>query len=1249
MRRLLHTSWISLLALALLAAGAVYYLGWTESGLQRLVSLASRRLGPVTLAIAGARGTLHGGLHFDRIVVDHQRVHIVAIGLDGRVALLPLLWQTIRVSYLDIGELRIHVLPHADQPGQPGQPHFLVGLLSIQAAKLDVGHAELISPGGTSLAAEQLRVAAQIGAREIRIFDSSLHYAGFEVRSAGTVGAAQSLRLQGQIRLSREAPGEPSWLADGQIDGDLDTLGINGVLLAPFNADFHGSAQALSGAWHWQGESQLHDLDLRAWGAGNALGVISGPLQISGDYNGINAQGMLDPAGLKAGPLAVDFAGNYAAHVLTVSRLTLAHRASAAQVSAAGQIGIVNGGPRLDLRGQWRTIRWPLNDAAASVRSSAGSYALVGLKPYAFTATGALQLLKEPPLQFRAAGRLAHDGLEIPSATLDTFGGRAQLHAAVRWSPVESWSAAGSMHGLNVSTLRPTINGRLNFLFAAEGQGFGPGSALQARVTEIGGQVRGQRAGGNAAIALAGEDWLLQEVRLQLGATHIEADGRIGAQPDLRFAIDVADLALLQIGARGRVQAAGHLRGDQHNPMLLARISGSELAYDNLSLQGLEANVDFDPRGTGHADSSVQLDALRVANRGIERVRFSTTGTAAAHRFNLQLSAAPLTVRAGGTANFTDNVWRAEVSEFDVSDDAGMHLKLAAATTLVAALGGNELRLERLCLRDTLAAFCAAAERLVGRSQLSLSVARVPLRALTAGISSDTDFEGQVSLEALAESIAEAPWTGSVTGALSDALVHHHLSGGRIESFNLGNGNVQAALDAAGCTGSVVLDAGDAGNISGQLVARRTAAAPSAWPLSGELQLQTRSLGFIDSYVAQVDRVSGQLDANLTLAGTLAAPAFNGELKVTGGEIDAYQINLALRDLHLDARLKGAELRLEGSARAGADGRAQFIGDLSWHDALPYGQLHLTGENLRVVNIAEARVQASPDVYMKVAGHRIDVTGTVTLPYARLLRPDQLTNAARTSSDEIIVSASQETGKESFHVFSDLTLRLGERVTIDTLGLVGRLSGSLRAVADATGFNRGTGELQVDEGKYTAYGRKLEIKRGRLQFKNGPLNDPVIDLRAIKEFPDITAGVNVRGTLRRPRLTFFSDPPVSQSQIVSLLIAGGSLETVQNTSDPAQRSNTARSNMLLQGSALLFQQFGSKVGLDDVSVESGLNNDTSLVLGRYLSPRLYVSYGVSLAEAINTIKAHYTIGDRWTIRTEAGTNQSADLVYTIER
>ncbi|HUI62280.1 MAG TPA: translocation/assembly module TamB domain-containing protein, partial [Steroidobacteraceae bacterium] len=149
-----------------------------------------------------------------------------------------------------------------------------------------------------------------------------------------------------------------------------------------------------------------------------------------------------------------------------------------------------------------------------------------------------------------------------------------------------------------------------------------------------------------------------------------------------------------------------------------------------------------------------------------------------------------------------------------------------------------------------------------------------------------------------------------------------------------------------------------------------------------------------------------------------------------------------------------------------------------------------------------------------------------------------------------------------------------------------------------------------------------------------------IDIRAIKEFPDVTAGINVRGTLLQPRLSFFSDPSLTQSQIVSLILAGGSLETAQ----------TRQGNEILaQGGAILAQQLGSHVGIEDVSLESDLTNETSLVLGRYLSPRLYVSYGIALTEQLNVLKLRYSLGDRWTIKTEVGQARGADLVYTIQK
>ena len=173
--------------------------------------------------------------------------------------------------------------------------------------------------------------------------------------------------------------------------------------------------------------------------------------------------------------------------------------------------------------------------------------------------------------------------------------------------------------------------------------------------------------------------------------------------------------------------------------------------------------------------------------------------------------------------------------------------------------------------------------------------------------------------------------------------------------------------------------------------------------------------------------------------------------------------------------------------------------------------------------------------------------------------------------------------------------------------------------------------------------RRLDIERGRLLFSGGPVNNPGVDIRAVKQYPDVKAGVNVRGTLLQPRLSFFSEPSLPQSQIVSLILAGGSIETAQSRNNP----NGASNELLAQGSAILAQQLGSRVGLEDISLESGLDNQTSLVLGKYLSDRIYVSYGISFTEQLNTLKLRYTLSDRWTIKTEVGEAKGADIVFTI--
>jgi translocation and assembly module TamB len=1249
MRRLFHSSWIALFVLLLAALSAFYWVGFTESGLHRLAAYASRRIGPVTMRIEGVRGTLSYGADVEHFTLDHRRVHIEADHIRLNVSMISLFALNVHVARLTADRLLIHVLPVRDEV-TGWQPHFLRGPMTIEAPSVQVRSGTLIATNDRRFDVTDVQAGGLVRAYSIRIYGGHLDYSGLKLQAEGEVKAASPIGLAGSARFTFDSPGQPGWLANASFDGDLDRLPVRGALTQPLSATFEGAAVKLtSPAWNWSALTQVRQLDLRAWGAGNALGVMTGTLTIGGDRNGLRASGALTPPGLKAGPVQVTFAGSYANRVLTARTLQFVHRPSGSTITASGDIGIVPKGPRLDLQGRWQNFRWPLQDGDAPVHSSGGEFNLHGLRPFALRASGGLRVQQLAEMRFTASGQLATDRLLLEDGTLQAWGGQASVQGEARWGPEERWQLSGQMRALRLEQLRSAVPGLLTFRYEAEGNGFGSGGTLLARVHDLGGTVHGQRASGQGQVERAGDDWRLSNVRLQLGTTRINADGRVGAHNDLRFDIDTSDLALLRENARGQLRARGSIRDGTPWPALQLDATGANIVWDRLAIGAVNAKINYEAQDRGRADVSLMARMLRVGERSADSVQVSSAGTAAAHRVTLQLRAPQLQLSAAGDGALNGGVWQWVVSELRAEDGRDLQLALESPATL--RISATDSTLERLCLHGTQSRICGTASDHGGARNATVNAENLPLAALTAGLSDATQFDGTLGVEARASADADMPWHGQLRAQLRSAVVRHRLSSGRSESFNLGTGDVSGDLDANELSVTAALDAGDAGKLTGQATARPGDSSWQTWPLSGRVQLATTALGLLDSYLPQIDRASGRVTADLQLAGTLGAPLLNGSLNVRNAVVDAYQVNLAVRELNLDATLHDNVLDVEGSAAAGVGGKARFSGNLKWQDKLPYGDLHVTGESLLVVNIPEAKVYASPDVDLRLTGRRIDVTGTIELPYARLEQPDTLASAMRVSGDEVLVKAEEDDPGERTQVYSNVTLKLGDRVTINTTGLQGRLSGSITSVSDESGFNRGTGELNVEEGKYTAYGRKLDITRGRLIYKNSPLGDPGVDLRAVKQFPDITAGVNVRGSLAAPSVTFFSDPTIPQSQIVSLLLAGGSLDSVQNqatSGDQTARSNAASASMLLQGSAILAQQFGNRLGTD-VSVEQNLQNDTSLVLGRYLSPRLYISYGIGLAEAINTVKMSYTIGDKWTLRTEAGQARSADLVYTIKK
>ena len=161
------------------------------------------------------------------------------------------------------------------------------------------------------------------------------------------------------------------------------------------------------------------------------------------------------------------------------------------------------------------------------------------------------------------------------------------------------------------------------------------------------------------------------------------------------------------------------------------------------------------------------------------------------------------------------------------------------------------------------------------------------------------------------------------------------------------------------------------------------------------------------------------------------------------------------------------------------------------------------------------------------------------------------------------------------------------------------------------------------------------------------MTNPGLNLRAVRKTNDVTAGIRVKGSLNQPLLELFSTPAMGQTDTLSYLMLGRPMETASGEEGAVVAK--AALALGLSGGDRLARLLGDRFGLDEMRVESGSNDQASLVVGRYLSPRLYIGYGVGLIEAINTFSLRYKISDKWQLKAESGETQGADFLYTIDR
>jgi len=396
--------------------------------------------------------------------------------------------------------------------------------------------------------------------------------------------------------------------------------------------------------------------------------------------------------------------------------------------------------------------------------------------------------------------------------------------------------------------------------------------------------------------------------------------------------------------------------------------------------------------------------------------------------------------------------------------------------------------------------------------------------------------------------------------------------------------------------------------------------------------------------------LAGRARIDLAGNGTLAAPRFTGTFAADDLRADAPQYGVHLTGGRLRASLADNVVTLDEFVITGGAGRFTAQGTLARTDSLDAARVTWHAEDFRVLNRPDLRLVADGDGTLAIAQRKLELRGKVAIDEGRI--EYEKTRGAVLGDDVIVKGRPKPTRTDGrggpLPLVLDLDVDLGQRLQFDGEGLETGLTGRVHVTTSPDGRLQGKGTIRAVNGTYYAFGQKLTIDRGQLIF-DGPLDNPALDVVALRKNLAVEAGVELTGTVKVPQVRLTSNPPVPDGEKLSWLITG---QGVGRGSGADAAALSAASAALLGTGKPISTQIAQQVGLDDISFRStGASDSTSpasgqvIAFGKRLSDRLTLVYEQGLTVATNALRLEYALTRTWTLRAEAGTVSGFGIYY----
>jgi len=1183
-------------------AGALFLT--TEKGLRILVAAYL----PDFIEVGAVHGRAIGPVRATDIVLKQPGLSLRAKQVELDWDLIACLVGPFQLVSIEINELEIE-LNSADMTPS-GADSQKLSLVIPDATVRGL----LVRSGDSEWRAEELQLGLTIEPDRFEITRLSLKAGDLALSGAGGIDVETPHAVDLELGWEWATPDLPAAAGTVRIAGTLDALNIDTASSAPVKWRARGEIYDVVREPRWHFTADVPNFNPATIDAGWSATLVGGRIEIAGTGTRIDLEGTLRLPEWTSEAITVGGSVQPSGDGLKIESFEVRVENTPTRVGVKGRI---DWAPSFEvsLAGDWEAIDWSM-PGVVEIQSPGGRFEVAGnLEEYVGSLTGRLRGpgVRENTIEgdLRAVFSGGPSNLEIDGLEIRVGDGRADGAASVDWREQPTFVIDLRGEGFDPALVANNLHGAVDFDLKTRAALTLKGLRGRVELESLGGVINGYPIAGRASVATADEGGVSFDIDLTVGDGSLLALGFVGSELDLKWVLQAPDLSAFVPGATGKLHSSGQLTGHRGEPRVEAAVRGYDLGWGEVSVGAIDSQVHFDVATGELGETRARIDELRWRGTTLEQLSFSVVGSVANHEIAAELTVLDTKARVRAVGEYGERQWIGTLTSMIGESDLAGRWELEAPVSV--EVKGNELSAGLACLAHESARLCASGDwSSVNPWRVEAELQGIELSSLAPVLPEDFEYAGRLAAEGEFRGGRDLPVVGQAEIDLEAVTVTQAGKDYAIARLNTGAIRVSAEEDLVAV--NVGLDLEPQGRLEAQVQAGREG--PDS-PLSGSIRGSLSGLDFLTLMFPGLLDVTGELVMDLELGGTVAAPSYTGQISLVDGTAEVVATGVTLEDMGVDIHGGGRTVNVSGRARSG-EGHVTLSGSANWSEGEPRGRFKLNGERFSFVDLPEVNIDASPNLELVITGRDVELTGDVQIDSARI-EPVDLSQAVSTSPDEVIVGETPPE-LERWRVSSRISVILGDDIKIDAYGFKGSLRGSLEIVDLPGSPATGTGELAIEDGVFKAFGKSLDIERGRLAFGGGPLNSPTLDIRAVRRFETVTAGVDVSGPATDPQIIVFSDPPGPRQYALAMLVMGAAPVELGRPSDTFAYGSSSEQ---------MDQSFGF----------GGAGGGLSSSLNTYLSPDFYMGY-------LEQINLKWRVSRRWTVEISRGVETRLGVVYS---